>query len=164
MTQFRNNLNAQTKQVGLFVIFIMLYFGSCIDVFAQSADELAIVALLEKEAATWKAGDIEGHAECWKVQPYSRILVSTSQGTLLDVPPEVMIHPAPEMLGKGGNAKFSNIKMHIDGNSAWVNHDETSTSTDGKKTLSHEFRILEKIDGRWKLVGQSIHQYPSKEN
>jgi hypothetical protein len=33
---------------------------------------------------------------------------------------------------------------------------------DGKKSYSYEIRILEKIDGQWKLVGQSIHLYRLK--
>jgi hypothetical protein len=49
--------------------------------------------------------------------------------------------------------------MSINGNSAWVSHDEESTTAEGKKTFSYEIRMLEKIKGEWKLVGQSIHIY-----
>jgi hypothetical protein len=70
-----------------------------------------------------------------------------------------MIHPAPNNMGKGGYAINSNYKFSIHGNSAWVSHNEESTSNDGKKTYSYEMRMLEKIDGEWKLVGQSIHIY-----
>jgi hypothetical protein len=40
-----------------------------------------------------------------------------------------------------------------------VSHDEVSTSKDGQKQYSHEIRMLEKVAGEWKLVGQSIHAY-----
>jgi len=30
------------------------------------------------------------------------------------------------------------------------------------KTYSHEIRLLEKINGNWKLVGQTIHVYKTE--
>lgn len=121
-------------------------------------ESLVIQQLLEKESATWRAGDFDGHAACWHIQPYSRILISTPDGQILDVPPQLMKDPNAEM-GEGGSSSNSNYKMSIQGNYAWVNHDEISIDPDGKSTYSHEFRMLEKIDGQWKLVAQSIHQY-----
>ena len=118
----------------------------------------AIKQVLEKESATWRAGDVPGHAACWHIQPYSRILVSTADGKVLDVPPAAMTRPSPSM-GQGGAAVNTNYKLHVAGNTAWVSHDEESTAKDGQKTYSYEFRMLEKIDNQWKLVGQSIHLY-----
>ena len=62
-------------------------------------------------------------------------------------------------MGNGGSSVNSNYKMSIHGKNAWVSHNEASTAKDGKVTLSYEIRILEKIKGYWKLVGQSIHTY-----
>jgi len=100
---------------------------------------------------------IKGHASCWSIQPYSRILSSTGDGNVFDIPPEVMINPPANIFGKGGTSRNTNYKMNISGNNAWVCHDEESTAIDGKKTFTTEFRILEKINGSWKLVAQSIH-------
>jgi len=125
-------------------------------------DASAIKKLLEKESATWRSGDVAAHATCWKIEPYSRILVSTSDGNTFDVPPDQMIHPSPNSLGKGGSSINTNYKMSIHGNNAWVSHNEESTAKDGKKSYSYEIRILEKTDGEWKLVGQSIHLYNPK--
>lgn len=132
------------------------------EVYCQSADEAAIKQLLEKESATWRAGDIKAHADCWAVKPYSRILVSTGDGTAMDIPPSLMLNPPAAIVGKGGSSENSNYKMNITGDNAWISHDEVSTAADGIKTYSYEFRILEKIDGQWKLVGQSIHIYKPK--
>ena len=117
----------------------------------------AIKRLLEKESATWRSGNIKGHAECWKIQPYSRILVSTGDGTVIDVPPDYMISPPGQKMGAGGSCVNTNYKMNISGDNAWVSHNEESTSNEGTKTASYEIRILEKINNEWKLVGQSIH-------
>jgi hypothetical protein len=121
-----------------------------------------IIQLLEKESATWRARDSKGHSDCWYIQPYSRILVSTPKGETFDVPPTVMMNTKPEAMGNGGFAVNTNYKMSINGKSAWVSHDEESTAQDGKKTFSYEIRLLEKMKNKWKLVGQSIHIYKSE--
>jgi hypothetical protein len=138
--------------------FLFFTFLAC-----QNDEEeiIAIKKLLETESKTWRAGDYKAHAACWHIQPYSRVLVSTSTGQSFDIPADKIISPKAQM-GNGGSAKNSNYKIHIDGKTAWVSHDEISTATDGQKTYSHEIRLLEKIDGSWKLVAQSIHQYQPK--
>ncbi len=125
----------------------------------ENDNAAAIIKLLQKESATWRSGDSVAHAACWKIRPYSRILVSTADGKVYDVPPEMMIHPAPGSMGKGGTSVNSNYKISIHGIGAWVSHDEDSTAADGQKSYSYEIRMLEKVDGKWKLVGQSIHLY-----
>ena len=125
----------------------------------ENADAAAIIKVLEKESATWRSGDSVAHAACWQIRPYSTILVSTADGKFYDVPPEMMIHPAPGSMGKGGTSVNSNYKISIHGIGAWVSHDEVSTAADGTKSYSKEIRMLEKVDGKWKLVGQSIHMY-----
>lgn len=132
-------------------------------VFCQSKnDTTAIKQLLEKESATWRSGDTKGHADCWHIQPYSKILVSTGDGRVLDIPPTAMINSPATAMGNGGTSINTDYKMNINGVNAWVSHHEVSTAKDGKKSFSDEIRILEKIDGNWKLVGQSIHIYQSK--
>lgn len=128
--------------------------------FAQKEkDQEQIKKLLERESSTWRLQDTKGHAECWYIQPYSRILVSTLDGKTYDVPPLAMITSDPQQMGNGGSSVNSNYKMNIKKNTAWVSHDEISTSIEGKKTYSYEIRLLEKIKKKWKLVGQSIHIY-----
>lgn len=73
--------------------------------------------------------------------------------------PEMMIHPGPGNMGKGGTCVNSNYKISIHRIGAWVSHNEESISADGTKSYSKEIRMLEKVDGKWKLVGQSIHLY-----
>jgi hypothetical protein len=131
--------------------------------YSQKIDESELIKkLLEKESATWRAADSKGHTECWYIQPYSRILVSTPEGVTLDIPPSAMINTNPNAMGNGGFSVNSNYKMSIHKNNAWVSHNEESTAKDGKKTFSYEIRLLEKINGQWKLVGQSIHIYEPK--
>lgn len=125
----------------------------------QGKEEAAIIKVLEKESATWRAKDVVGHKGCWYVQPYSRILVSLPDGKTIDVPPASKQNMQTENMGNGGFAVNSNYKMSISNSSAWVSHDELSTDAEGKRTWSYEIRLLEKIKGNWKLVGQSLHIY-----
>lgn len=120
-------------------------------------NEAASRQVLEKESATWRAGDVAGHAACWHPQPYSLILISTAEGQVLDVPPVLMTGVSPAM-GQGGPAVNSKYKLHVAGSAAWVSNDEESTAKDGRKTSS-EFRVLEKFDDQWRLVGQSVRTY-----
>lgn len=141
----------------LFTALLALVLASS---FGQSKkDSLAIINLLEKEAVTWRTGDIKAHAECWQIRPYSRILISTTDTRIIDLDPQIIVNPPVNMTGNGGKAIISKLKMGITGESAWVNHDEESISKDGVSTYSYEVRLLEKVKGEWKLVGQSVHQY-----
>ena len=147
------------KWTASFFLILIINMAS----YSQKIDEAAVIKkLLEKESATWRAADSKGHAECWHIQPYSRILISTADGVTLDIPPTAMINTNPSAMGNGGFSVNTNYKMSINGNNAWVSHDEESTAKDGKKTFSYEIRLLEKIKGQWKLVGQSIHLYNPK--
>lgn len=123
------------------------------------SDTVAIKQLLEKESATYRSGDWKAHADCWKIQPYTRIVVSTPDGKMIDVPPAMMVNQPGNRPGSGGTFSVSNFKVSIMGNSAWVSHDEISTSKDGKNSYSAEFKMLEKINGEWKIVGMSVHAY-----
>jgi hypothetical protein len=139
-------------------LFLLLLAGAIVH--AQSVnDTTAIKQLLERESATWRSGDVQAHADCWHIQPYSKLIVSTADGKCFEVPPSVMTHPPENAMGKGGTSINSNYTFSIHGDDAWVSHDEVSTAKDGTKSYSHEIRILEKINGEWKLVAQSIHLY-----
>ena len=125
-------------------------------------EEAAIKAVIEKETATWRAGDIKAHADCWQAQPYSRVLVATTDGTTLDVPIALMLNPTPDIMGGGGNSVNTNFRISINGNTAWSSHDQETTAKDGTKSYSYEMRMLEKINGMWKIVGETVHHYKPK--
>lgn len=142
------------------MIAALLFVSISLACYSQKTpDEKAIIAVLEKESATWRSGDVKAHAALWKIQPYSRILVSTPDGKTYDVPPVSILHPNTKDMDLGGTSVNANYNIKVYGNNAWVSHDEESTSKEGKKTWSYEIRMLEKINGAWKLVGQSIHLY-----
>jgi Tol biopolymer transport system component len=147
------------------LFLILLFSGFLINTYGQVlSDSIAIVQLLEKEAASWRTGDIKTHSECWQVRPYNRIWVTLANGTSINIPPQMIINPSPESAGKGGLAFLSNYKMNIYKDNAWVSHEEVSVGVDGKESHSRELRMLEKAGSQWKLVGQSMYMYNFREN
>lgn len=140
------------KSIFLFLIASLFSTYS----FCQTNDSTAIVKLLEKESATWRSGDSTAHASCWQIEPYSTVIIMTAEGKTFAVPADKIVHPSPGMMGKGGTSVNTNYHMSINGNVALVTHNETSTSVNGSVSHTFEVRMLEKINGDWKLTGQII--------
>src|SRR5258706_16267889 len=121
-------------------------------------ESIAIVKLLEKAATTFRSGDAKAYSDCWKLQPYSVILISTDDGKAMSIPAEAMVQPSAYM-GQGGFATATNYKMSIHGDNGWTSFDEVSTAKDGTKSYSYEMWMVEKINGGLKLVVASMHFY-----
>ncbi|MEO6636762.1 MAG: hypothetical protein ABIN25_00710 [Ginsengibacter sp.] len=121
-------------------------------------DSLAIVKLMEKAAVTFRSGDAKAYADCWKVQPYSVVFISTADGKALSIPAEALAKPSSS-LGQGGFATATNYRMSIHDDNGWTSFDEISTAKDGSKTYSYEVWMVEKVNGDWKLVAASMHFY-----
>lgn len=138
----------------IFLLIIAISLST--HVFSQTNDSTAIVKLLNKESATWRSGDSTTHAACWQIEPYSTVIVMTADGKTFSFPADKIVHPSPGMMGKGGTSKNTNYTMSIHGNSALITHNETSTSANGSVSHTYEVRMLEKINGQWKLTGQII--------
>ena len=121
-------------------------------------DSVAIVKLLEKAAITFRSGDAKAYSDCWHVQPYSVILISTADGKAISIPAEALTKSSTAM-GQGGFATATNYRMSIHTDSGWASFDEVSTAKDETKSYSHEMWMVEKINGDWKLVAASLHFY-----
>jgi hypothetical protein len=126
---------------------------------SNAADEAAIKAVVEAETRAWLTADVTTFKDCWQVHPYSRILVTTEKGEHFDVPTDGMKTLAAADMGSGGSFSNSNYRISVKGDMAWLTYDEVKTDKDGTQSPSHELRILEKVDGKWKIVGMSVHHY-----
>ncbi len=82
----------------LFLLFLTFALSSAWGQPTQCS--VAIVRLLEKKAATWRSDDINTHADCWQIRPYSRILVSTADGRSLNLAPSIIINPPANFVWK----------------------------------------------------------------
>ena len=135
------------------ILFFFLVFGK--SSFCQTNDSTRIVRLLQKESSTWRSGDSAAHADCWKIEPFSTVIIITADKTF-SIPAEKLAHATKENMGKGGSSRNSNYIMNIHGNNAVVTHHETSTTPSGVVSNTFEVRMLEKVNNDWKLTGQII--------
>ena len=123
--------------------------------FAQSKDEKAIKAVIEKETAAWFARDAKAMESYWAKVPQTTQCVSL----LGDV---VMFNTAESTKGKDPFAGVGhepqkatvtrtdwNIRMV--GNGTYVTYTEKD-ETAGVTSHFYESRFMEKIDGQWKIV------------
>jgi TolB protein len=141
-------------------IILFVFIMSSLSTQAQVAkDSVAIIRLLEKEGIAWRKGDVKAFKECWFSKPNGRIFSSSADGSSRVSSVSFMQNVPANIMGGGGFSVHTNHSMSVGGNTAWVSHDEVSISKEGKETLSREVRLLEKISGNWKLVGQSAHFY-----
>jgi hypothetical protein len=136
------------------ILFFLLIYGK--SSFCQMNDSTAIVKLLEKESSTWRSADSAAHADCWKIEPFSTVIIITADGKTFSVPADKIAHAAKENMGKGGTSKNSDYTLSIHSNHALVTHNETSTTTSGAVSNTFEVRMLEKVNHDWKLTGQII--------
>ncbi len=141
-----------------YILAVCLLFTVAFGNGQTNNDSVAIVKLLAKAAVSFRSGDANTYADCWKVQPYSVILISTADGKVMSIPAEAMVKPSSHM-GQGGFATATNYRMSIHKDNGWTSFDEISTTKDGTKSYSHEMWMVEKINGDWKLVAASLHFY-----
>jgi hypothetical protein len=126
---------------------------------AQTADETAIKQVIEAETRAWNAADMAAFQACWHIQPYSVAILSLLDGTHVKLTSEMMKAPNQEVMGGRATAVNTNYQIGIMGNSAWSSHDQVTTAPNGQKSYTHELRMLEKINGAWKITGISVHEY-----
>lgn len=131
-------------------------------VYAQSADEAAIKKVCEAETRTWLDGDKAGHAACWHIQPYSLVMVSLADGTFLSAAGNEIIAVEEKAIGGGGTFTNSNYVIRINGNTAWATFDQAGADGKGNKMTAKELRVLEKVNGEWKIVVMDAHLYQTK--
>lgn len=122
-------------------------------------EQEAIKKFLEKEGVAYRMGNQKVLKESWAKRPSNFNLISMSDGRVIDVDPTNVGKSNPNAEPSGGFSVHSNFQFNIHGNAAWVKHDEVSITKTGIRNHSKEIRTLEKEDGQWKLVGQSIHSY-----
>ncbi len=143
----------------LLLLPITLLFGQAVN------DTTLIKQLLSKEGIAWRTADVGAFKSCWEQRPYNTVLVSTTNGRVLDLNPNFILNASAASMGGGGFSVHTNFVFSIYDNSAWVKHDEVSISKTGERAFTKEIRFLEKVNGQWKLVGQTGLGYvPVKEN
>jgi hypothetical protein len=131
---------------------------------ALARDEAAILAVIEEQAAAFWAKDFARWADTWVHAPYVMRLGWSENGGVVSVTgweaiggrmKKVMAddpkpNPTPAKLAR------DQFNFRVSGDVAWVTFDQRGVATGEPRFdmpgLSHETRILERHDGKWKVV------------
>ncbi len=132
------------------IIFIKPTTGQVDD---HSNEDLAIMAVIEKETQSFFVGEYEDWKDCW-VQTddiYFEWVRSNVHHfyTSWDDLNRVMRPIITENVGNGDlfYSQRSDIKIMQEGPMAWVSYRQNLSGN-----LSHEQRVLRKKDGQWKIM------------
>jgi ketosteroid isomerase-like protein len=141
----------------LSITFLLFSSGSIL--FAQS-DEEAIRQRIQDETADFcKMSIADLCKKHWIMDDKSFMLVTLIDGVTLISKKEDLIQDTT--VPPDGHAKIekTDYVISITGNTAYAYHHETATLQDGGKITAHQVRVLEKVDGVWKIHASSVHQY-----
>jgi hypothetical protein len=145
-------------RVFLFSITFLLFNPRFI-LLAQS-DEEAIRQRIQEETDDFcKMSIADLSRKHWILDDKTFKVVTLSDGlTFLhkkdDILQDISIPPA----GHATTEKADYI-ISITGNTAYAYHHETATLENGVKLTAHQVRILEKVDGVWKIHASTVLQY-----
>jgi len=125
-------------------------------IFIPGSDEAAIIATIHNETQAFRDADFEAWASCWVQDERAKTVCVSSIGQSvthgwLEISAE-MRHSLTDQ-GGCGMIRFhqKNFQINIDDQIAWVAFDQCAEDKDGGTWVSFETRILERIDGRWKI-------------
>lgn len=133
------------------------------DLGVSAGETEAILSLIDAETAAYFAKDFAAWQACWAHGAYVRRFAWFARGgMILNVGWEqesaeqrrsMAAYPAPNHSMQ--QLVRENINIRIGHDMAWVTFDQTAPSTGDPfdvAGLQHELRILERIDGVWKIV------------
>jgi hypothetical protein len=98
----------------------------------------------------------------WRLQPGTRCLSTGLNGNVLiltsdDIKNTIANNFIPP--ADSATFTFSNFVVKASGKVGWATYDNKSVAPDGDKSYWHQFRLLEKIGGTWKIISGGLHQY-----
>jgi hypothetical protein len=128
------------------------------------SEEAAVLDVIRGESAAFWAKDFEAWAGFWAHAPYVRIMgwwaaggISVTEGwNAISGQMQRLMEQSPEPNPTGQRVRRENVNLRIIGDMALVTFDQYGLDTGDERMdmpgLSRETRVLEKANGRWKLV------------
>ncbi|EBA12578.1 nuclear transport factor 2 family protein [Roseobacter sp. CCS2] len=125
-------------------------------------DHTDIMQVIALETQTFAGGDFAAWAACWVQDDRTRQLCisSTTGATVLEGWPAIAQYMR-EVFDSGSGCNIvdfqrENVLINMIGNVAWVVFDGRSAQADGQVERTYETRVLEKAQGRWRIVYSSF--------
>lgn len=143
-------------------IFLLCFLSLAVSAFTQNPDEEAIKRVVASEVQGLLDGDAAAIKNAWHIRPYSALVVSSTvpdntwrmrlEGEAL---PEWLEEEKEEM--EGATLTQSNHQFRMCGDMALVIFDQQIERPGKGVFSSREFKLLEKVDGQWKITVTSAH-------
>ena len=127
-----------------------------------SAEEKAVLAVLNAETEAWLRRDLTALAEHWLHSPQARRMVSIAKlGIQVQQGWDAILAKLVELAEKypdkfaEDSIRRENMNIVVDGNMAWVSYDQVGIKSDDKFLMAgtqHELKIFQRINGIWKIA------------
>ncbi len=142
-------------------IFLM---GISVLGFAQTKDEAAVRQVVKAEIKDFhtNADRKRVYLNWWQLLPESRWVSTNLEGSVLFLTSDVIKKAiANNFMPPADSATFtfSNFAVKASGKVGEVTFDDKSVTPDSNIIYSHQFRLLERVDGTWKIISGGLHQY-----
>ena len=145
------------------IVITSLLLGLTVISIAQTKEKVAIQKILELEIINFHTNaNRKVYVSYWHIKPETRFVSSSLNGdNLLLTSNDFQTGIANNQFPPADNAtcSFSNFVVKADGTTGWATYDIKMVTPDGKEDHIHSFRGLEKINGLWKIITGSEHQY-----
>jgi DNA-binding CsgD family transcriptional regulator len=122
------------------------------------SDEAAIIALIHEETEAFHALDIDRWKACWiRSERAHEVMIDNDMGLATTRGYDDIVAMTDRTMREGytcDSVAFTqeNHQVSIDRDMAWVVYDGTTTNSRGKVQATFETRILERVDGVWKIA------------
>lgn len=128
---------------------------------AQNPEEAAIKAVIEAETTAFcKVSMADVVQQYWILDDKTTMCASQIDGTMVLYHAEELKAQTDAPPPSHATFQNSNYQIYLNGNLAVVNHDQVVTmAEDQSKQYSHEIRVMEKVNGVWKIHMSSVHKY-----
>lgn len=139
----------------LFLLTILLL--SNVSVSSAQADNDAIKRVLNEETVGFFKRDKARWANAWAHTPYINFAANLYGGDFLlvkgwnDLEKQFANQFKSSKVTDNVTVQNGNYTIHQNGNMAFVTYDQTLVDSHGK-TTSKETRVVEKINGQWKII------------
>lgn len=146
------------------VLTLCIFTASTVAMLAQN-DAAAIQKAIESESQAFHTNpDRNVFISFWQITDDTRLVYSGPDGNSFISGKEILNAITNGQLPPTDNASavFSNYTIKFSGVTGWASFDQENTDATGKKSYMHEFRMMEKVNGNWKIVSSSVHQYAPK--
>jgi ketosteroid isomerase-like protein len=127
-------------------------------------DKAAVMKVMREEAAAFWNKDYKAWARCWVHAGYVRHNTPSSNGGVAIIKGwgtiskliKKLIEENPKPSAMAAKMRLKNVSLRVGSDMAWVTYDQHGVDTGepdmNMPGVSRETKILEKHDGKWKLV------------